>query len=416
MADEQKDLTGLLQYSQKLQESGQAPPIPEGSVMEAPTIEKIDDFESLEDYAAQNPAPPVTDEPQQADFSPPAETPPEIQEDPAPPVSALPEFNTSDFQVSEELAPQDFQTSEPSPPVQVEAVQTEEDPFAISPPEPSAEVSETLPSEFSPQSSAIPDHVSPPPPIDLPEQMTPPLPSASAQSPKSTLEKIKDYSEKVTQGKSAVPAAFPFSMMIIGMLLPEEKERLLDLLSRENMGIREIEIEPQLTSGKILIPRISEYAGVLLIQALRGTRAQIQFGPSNMIFSTPETREEETPSDEDSNEVVISSDVSHPAENLPLTSSDEIPGLSSYTLIDTVTATAALKSHMVEAESSLEYQEIIESLQREIKYKAYRKGATAILHFKIQMNFLSSPTHYRILVMGSAVRANSKQSNSNKTN
>src|SRR5437764_1503439 len=73
-----------------------------------------------------------------------------------------------------------------------------------------------------------------------------------------------------------VPTSFPFSLMIEGTLRPEEREKLIDLISREKFGIREVDLEPQLESGRILIPRISEYAGVLLVQALRNTQARLR--------------------------------------------------------------------------------------------------------------------------------------------
>jgi uncharacterized protein YbjQ (UPF0145 family) len=221
------------------------------------------------------------------------------------------------------------------------------------------------------------------------------------------IEKVKKFAEKSTLGKPSVSAAFPFSLLITGKLLPEEKDKLLDLLSRENMGIREMDLDPQWASEKILIPRISEYAGVLLIQALRATRAQMKLGPSDSIFSTQETRDE-IASEFDQSENVSntqSSDLSHPAENLPVTSSDSLPQFSQWEVIDTFTASASLKSRTVEAESSAGYQEIVEALQREMKYKAYRRGACAIIHFKIQHIPLASPTHYKILVVGTAIRS-----------
>jgi uncharacterized protein YbjQ (UPF0145 family) len=207
--------------------------------------------------------------------------------------------------------------------------------------------------------------------------------------------------------KLPVAAAYPFSLLITGALLPDEKSKLLDILARENMGVREIDLEPQLASGKILIPRISEYAGVIIVQALRGTRAKIRLGPSDQIFSTQNTRDEDTVATTqniEDNFVAHSTDSTHPAEDMPVTSGENLPGDAVYTVIDTMTASASLKAKIVEAENSSEYQEIIEALQREIKYKAFRRGAQAVVQFKIQMNVLSSPTHYRILATGAAVK------------
>ncbi|OFZ70214.1 MAG: hypothetical protein A3K03_05995 [Bdellovibrionales bacterium RIFOXYD1_FULL_44_7] len=59
---------------------------------------------------------------------------------------------------------------------------------------------------------------------------------------------------------------------------------------------------------------------------------------------------------------------------------------------------------MVEAESSSEYQEVLEGLKREMKYKAYRKGADAVVNFSISLTLLSVPSRYRLTAMGSAVK------------
>src|SRR5689334_7358718 len=63
MGEENKDLTGLLQYSKKLEEKGELPAAPTGAVMEEMPIEKVDQFETLEEYAVTNPPPELSQEP-----------------------------------------------------------------------------------------------------------------------------------------------------------------------------------------------------------------------------------------------------------------------------------------------------------------------------------------------------------------
>ncbi len=145
----------------------------------------------------------------------------------------------------------------------------------------------------------------------------------------------------------------------------------------------------------------------MVIQALRGTQAEMRFGPSDTIFSTEDTRSDpkETADPVEEKSTSFTADLSHPAEAIPVTAEDKISETTHFEVLDTLTASAVLKSKMVEAENSTEYQEIIEALQRELKYKAYRKGAIGIIHFKIQLNILSSPSHYRVLAMGTAIKA-----------
>ena len=406
MAEEKKDLTGILQHAKTLEEKGEAPPVPEGAVMEEAPIEKIENFESLDDYAVSHPVPPAETPPES--FSPEAEA---ASESGTPPVGEDSAFPTSD-------APPTFEESPPSGQDPLAGLDFADTPAVdVTPP-----VDEPLGSGLEDfQTSPPTESVSEPSGLSAPPAAaagTPPSSGGPSERPSTpnttdflapstgTLEKIHRFDEKTTTAKAAVPASFPFSLSITGALLPEEKEKLLDILSRENMGIREMDLEPQFEANRILIPRISEYAGILLIQALRGVRAQIKLGPSDQIFSTTDTREaaSEQVSESAHPESAVVSDSEHPAERLPLTTEDHLPGAPPVVLIDTVTASASLKSATVEAESSYEYQQLLEDLQREIKYKAFRKGATAVLNFQVQMNSLSSPTHYRILVSGLAVK------------
>ena len=244
---------------------------------------------------------------------------------------------------------------------------------------------------------------------DSAPQATPETDFPVISEPLDTLGQVKNYSETISSASAAaVPASVPYSLLITGKLADYEKERLLDILSRENMGFREVDLELQLAAGRILIPRISEYAGVVLIQALRGTEAKMRLGPSDTIFSTEDTR-----SDEISGNGKVFSEVSvdqaHEAENIPITTAAEIPGVTVLRIIDTVTASTTLKSSIVEALTSSPYQEVLENLQRELKYKAYRKGATAVINLTITMTNLSLPTHYKILVMGTAVKFNKSE-------
>ena len=285
-------------------------------------------------------------------------------------------------------------------------------------------------SDFSPAPSSAPDPDFAPTPdfapaddfapnADAPDPQSArvPEPQARASAPESRgdspkrsgMNQVKDFADAVAIGKPLVQAAFPFSVMIRGHLNAHEKDKLLDLLSRENLGIREVDLDPQFAAGRVLIPRISEYAAVLLVQTLRSSRAGIIMGPSDSIFATDDTRGDST-SPSESRRVHLqeySSDSQHPAEDMPLSTLNELPKREPYSVIDVVSASAALKSSAVEANTTSDYQELLENLQREIKYKAFRRGADAIVNFKSQLQSLNGPTHYRVSVTGTAVKRGS---------
>lgn len=219
---------------------------------------------------------------------------------------------------------------------------------------------------------------------------------------------LRNFSENLPIGAPVVQAEFPFSLKIIGELTPAEQEKLTDLLGRENMGIRAIDLEPQFAAGRVLIPRISEFAGVLIAQALRAARVEIILAPSDSVFATEDTASPDQPGSyakRTTAESKVFGAGSHPAEDIAITTLSVLPEIPHYVVIDVVTASAALKTTAVEAEGSTEYLELMDKLKQELRYKAYRKGATAILNFEISLTPLSGPSHYRLSALGSAVKA-----------
>lgn len=431
--DKKKDLTGILEFAQK--EPFTPPPGSEGeAAIEQQAIEQIDSFESLDQYAMSHPG--ETEHPEPAPEAP-IETSDEGFDQVAPPeddqqinpgiIEAQPadavedpfasnevpqeneagnwtpenpiasEFNAGDLNAGFESAAETTAPAEPNLSFDATPSIAASEDIAIT--QSSGEKTRTMEIPApEPQLPAAPRSSTKTQPMDPPQSKTPKSNPA--------LDKVKEYSERVSVGKPAVAASFPFSLLITGKLTAQEKEKLTDLLSRENMGIREVDLEPQFTGNRVLIPRISEYAGILIIQALRGTKAQMQLGPSDTIFATDDTRspEDDILTGGNTQAQFFGENDLSAAENLPITTHTNLPGYASYTVIDAVTASAALKTIAVETESSSQYQETLEALQRELKHKAYRKGATAIVHYTVTLTSLSLPTLYRLTVVGTAIK------------
>ena len=158
------------------------------------------------------------------------------------------------------------------------------------------------------------------------EKQTAPPVKEPPKKEKPTLNDVKKFAEKVTPGKPPVKAAYPYSLLILGRLRPTDSEKLLDILERENYGITKKDLETQLDSGKILLPRISEYAGVLIIQNLRDCGANMKLGPSDQIFSTIDTKNSEgdfiQSDDQNSHAQAIYFGSDHPAEKIPILTGD----------------------------------------------------------------------------------------------
>lgn len=248
-------------------------------------------------------------------------------------------------------------------------------------------------------------------PLDLdPQTGSENVPGPEAQS---ILEEVRDFSENVAASSESalVSAGLPFDLRIEGKLSPAEQEKVSSLLTRGNLGISEVDLEPQFASGRILIPRISETIGVLVAQALRSARVRISLMPSP---EDPSENPSADPSAESDAWSRIDFGISeadghaealapHPADELPLSTDSSLPQFPEFRVLETVMASASLRSTAVEAQSSRQYEVLLENLKREIKFKAYHKGACGLVGLKIQLDHLSFPTGYRLTLTASAI-------------
>ncbi len=264
----------------------------------------------------------------------------------------------------------------------------------------------------------LPDPVStepaPAPPIsEAPMELQAPAITADPLPP---MESVERYSEATPAIQAHVPASLPFSVRIRGALTSRDRERLLEFLSREDFGIREVDLEPQFESGHVLIPRISEYAAIALIQALRDVQAQMEMGPAEEIFSSSDAEPALAPVHapgsvhfHTESELQLSGNY----ESIVLTTDSLIAGVP-LTAVDVVSATALAPSHWVEAKSTAgggdPMDGLLETLKRELKSKAFRRGAHAVLNVAVDLRSLKDPGFYRVILTGSAARRASSQS------
>lgn len=456
MADS-KEFTSLVDYSKKVEETEGLPEPPDGEMVmtEAP-LDKVADFESLDDYSKSHPAAEAPPEPEFAAAAPEEggtdfPTSPEQAEGPGgsqamdfSPAPTHPNVAAGDFAAAElsgavtgamdenplgaegtdakvpfqpqsapEFLPEEASAAQfVPPPPQAEAEPPTEAPdLALTPPPAAEEEAPALPPpvEFAPSDDGAPSDERAP----LPEARAsarPAAPAPSARSKPPSMAEIRAYSEGSPVSRTQAPAAYPFTLRIDGPLTDEEKEKLLDLLNRHQFGIREVDLEPQLAANRILIPRISEYAGVLLIQNLRTVAAKITFGPSDSVFASEATREDDLESASRSaleQSSYVYSHAIHPADQLPISQDEHYPAEVAdpgvLQALDVLSASAYLHSKTVEADHSSEYQDLLERLQREIRYKAYLRGARALTHFKVQLAQLGTPTDYRLTVLATAM-------------
>lgn len=232
------------------------------------------------------------------------------------------------------------------------------------------------------------------------------LPMAPGSEPASPMDRIREFSETVVSTSIQVAATFPFSLKITGKLSAPDRARLLDFLSNENLGVREVDLEPQFDGGQILIPQVSEYAGVAIVHLLRDSGASFQLGPAGRVFSGhAEEGSVSLPVENDSHfRHESSSPTAHSAETIPVISGSEIPGCPLFKILDSLVASTTLKAKVVEFTNTKEFDEMVEALKMELRFKAFHRGGTAVLQYTLQLSPLAVPTQYRLIASGTAVR------------
>ena len=423
-----------IQAFDSLDEYAQKNPVQPGSSdaskspeMEEKKIEPIQEFESLEDYAAKNP---------------PAESPTEnlMNFTSDPPSDPIPEETPQQGESLPGLLSDTSSTEEPLVPTEnVEVSFTENEPQALepSPEEPllppqdssgeaetSVSLSETdaLVNESSaPLSMPIETETAPLSPADdstptltvstrtpLPPKETPmarrSIPDASILEKPLKLQAsdVLRNARTTSEGLQTVPVEepLPFTVRIEGILKPDERGRLLQLLESEKFPLDLKNTEMQLDAGRVLIPRISEYAAVAVVRCLRSSSAVVTLAPSedpewSSSTSAPQTQ-------------WIPAESSHPADALPVVTYDlrveDWQGRWPHARLDTLMVSLVLVSQAVEVEASEEYQEALERLKQELRYRAHFKQAYAVGNLRETLSeFPHRPLHYRLSLSATLV-------------
>jgi hypothetical protein len=387
---------------------------------------KKNDFTNLTDYSAAHPhelaTPPDSSEPL-FETAPPIETVDEFAPvAPDPNFEISPQENLGDSSFEAGAVP--FESLAVGDNLPTEA--PENDLLNFTPPEIPPELPQDvptpLPENFSENLEASVEPSTPDPAIEIvptpqsiekrdtplpPTEWAPP-PRAATSSPSLAIRPI------ASTAAPAVEAAEPFTVLIQGKLPPADQEKLCDLLESKNFGITRKDLEPQLSGDRILIPRISEFAATLIIQALRTAPVLMRMGPSDQIFATLDTQTQPqdplyaTPAPamrEHQKNLQL-------ADDIPVVLGEVVPQQTVTQAIDVLTASAGIRSVSLEVKRSPEYNDLIESLKRELRFQALRKGAHAITSFQVLVQSLDLPSQYRITVLGTAVKTEPKISTS----
>jgi hypothetical protein len=215
------------------------------------------------------------------------------------------------------------------------------------------------------------------------ESVVPPLASEPLASLEATESSPSPGVTLPTQ-KTPIPAQRPFNLWVEGEFTVEDREKLTDLLEREEFGIREVDLELQWETGRILLPQISEYAAMRVAQTLRESSLELKMH-ANMLEAEHLGTQKSPPS-------LTHTHAIHAAEAIPITSLESIgstPEPEAWETIDTILVTGLLKEPEWKAEQTDAFSKLVESLKRELRYRAHIKRAEALIRFKAEV--LTSP-------------------------
>ena len=324
-------------------------------------------------------------DPTQADGTPVEEDPFAVNE--LQPIEAIDAFESID-----QIGMMDH---EPSPEEQVDQVPPSEDPFQElssldqAPPEP------TL--DFSTES--VMDAL---PPMDfLSESPVAEFPTSEptlTEKKLDTLNELRAYSERAKEAAFEPGVRNPFHLMIAGNFDLYSRDKLLLFITENEIGINSSDLDFQITSGRVLFPRISEFSGIKLIQDLRDS------GLSFKLKASDRDQDETIP--EDTSIRFQYKEESRRSENqqklpiLPYSASIN----SEYQVIDSIQMVHYLRAEILEVEKSDLFQELLDRMTEALRRRAVLKGAHAITSLQHKITPLRLPSQYQLELTASLLK------------
>jgi hypothetical protein len=348
---DKKDLTGILDLPQldPVGDDGASVPEDPFAVNELQPIEAIDTFESIDQIGMM-------------DHEPPPEEPPPSQE------------------LSAEQLPTDTLPGQDP----FEAMATDQG-------LPAMDVGPSdLPDPFAPVESTVP---APAPPMDFLEEF-PAAPVATV----APLEPIRSYAEKVKEAPFTPGTRFPHHLLVSGEFDLFARDKLLLFITENDVGISSSELDFQISAGRVLFSRISEFSGIKLIQDMRDSGLEFILKPSPR---DPDELTPESPSSRFHFEVSKSdsrAEVKIPV--LPAGAAKE----AGYVIYDSIRMVQYLRAEMLEVEKSDLFQELIERMTEALKRRARLKGAEALGSLEHKITPLRLPSQYEVELSASLLK------------
>lgn len=228
-----------------------------------------------------------------------------------------------------------------------------------------------------------------------PTEMLPPEPSPE---PDAVLDEIRNYSHSVQGTSQLVDIFVPYHLYLAGSFGPYERDKLLLFITENEIGVSSQDLDLQIRSGKVFFPRISEFAGIKLIQELRDSGLKFKFIPSDRDRDEPV--QQDKPLEYHYEAAITQLPTLAPIPVL----ADDSKHLAEYTELEVIQISQYLKADIVEAEKSDLFQEIVERMVESLKQKARIKGGNALCRLQQKTTPLRLPSQYQVLVQATVLK------------
>jgi hypothetical protein len=340
--EKKKDLTGLHELPQADPVPSESGEDPSAFSVQEP-VEQIQDFESLDQIGMMDH--PATPEEQES-ASAPEETPP-VMEEPAPFPESTPDIGA-------------FQG----------------DPFPGDAPPPEAD--------------PTPDFSSDPIFPEFPVSNSPPPPTA-------VLDEIRQYSEAKKEAPFDPGVRNEFHLLISGEFDTYSRDKLLLFLDNSAIGMTSSELDFQIKMNRVLLPRISEFSGIKLIQELRDS------GLSFILKNSDPEDSLHVAQDEGVRIKIDFSESPNLEQELPIYVSESYD-VKAYALLDSIQLVQFLRAEILEVEKSELFQELLDRMTASLRKRAQLKGAHALTHLKHTVTPLRLPSQYQVELSASLLK------------
>lgn len=222
--------------------------------------------------------------------------------------------------------------------------------------------------------------------------------SSAISSSTDPLDELRQYSQSIQGTSQLVQVFVPYHLYMTGTFGPFERDKLLLFITENEVGVSSQDLDLQIRAGRVFFPRISEFAGIKLIQDLRDSGLHFRFVPSDrdqdeVMQQTPGVEFHYQPTATDAKPL-------QPIPVLPENSKH----LGEYSEIDTAILNQYLKAEVVEAERSDLFQEVLERMLESLKQKARIKGGDALGNYQQKVTPLRLPSQYQVTVQATILK------------